>query len=101
MSTLHRLVASVKILARDRRIPKPLRVAAAVGLMPLPGPFDEVILLLVAIPLLVLYRQRLRQAWQQTGGEGAGGPGATASGRVAETVAASRVELAESAEPAG
>jgi hypothetical protein len=64
---LGRLVACVKLLARDSRIPKPLRAAAAVGLMPLPGPLDEVILLLVAIPLLVFYREPLRDAWQRTG----------------------------------
>jgi hypothetical protein len=57
----------VTILARDRRIPRPLRVAAAAGLLPIPGPFDEAVLLLVAIPLLVFYRQRMREAWQQAG----------------------------------
>jgi hypothetical protein len=59
-------VASVAILAKDRRIPKPLRAGIAVGLLPLPGPMDEVILLLVAIPLLVLYREPMREAWQRT-----------------------------------
>jgi hypothetical protein len=67
MKTLRRLIASVKILARDSRIPKPLRGAVAVGLLPLPGPFDEAILLLVAIPLLAFYRQPMREAWQQAG----------------------------------
>ena len=67
MSALRRLIACVAILARDRRIPKPLRAAAALGLMPLPGPLDEAILLLVAVPLLVFYRQSMREAWEQAG----------------------------------
>jgi hypothetical protein len=64
VNALRRLIVCVKILARDRRIPKPLRAAAAVGLLPLPGPLDEAILLLVAVPLLVFYRQSMRDAWQ-------------------------------------
>jgi hypothetical protein len=66
VTTLRRLVASVSILARDGRIPKPLRGALAIGLLPIPGPFDEAILLLVAVPLLVFYRERMREAWHST-----------------------------------
>jgi hypothetical protein len=32
-----------------------------------PGPFDELVLLLVALPLFLLYRQVLREAWQRAG----------------------------------
>jgi hypothetical protein len=67
VSGVRRLILCVKILARDPRIPKPLRAAVAVGLLPLPGPLDEAILLLVAIPLIVFYRQSMREAWQQAG----------------------------------
>lgn len=63
--SIRRLIACVRILARDSRIPKPLRGAAAIGLLPLPGPIDEAILLLVAIPLLLFYRAALRDAWRQ------------------------------------
>jgi hypothetical protein len=66
MTAARRVVACVRILARDGRIPKPLRAAAAVGLLPLPGPIDEVILLLVALPLFVFYRQPMRDAWQRS-----------------------------------
>lgn len=66
MSHLRRLIVCVRILARDERIPKPLRGVAAVGLLPLPGPVDELILLVVAIPLLVFYRRSFRDAWQQS-----------------------------------
>jgi hypothetical protein len=65
VNAVRRLIVCVKILAHDGRIPKPLRGAAAVGLLPLPGPFDEAILLLVAIPLIVFYRQSMREAWRQ------------------------------------
>jgi hypothetical protein len=53
------------IVARDKRIPKPLRWVAALGLLPIPGPFDEAILLLVAVPLAIFYRRPMREAWAQ------------------------------------
>jgi hypothetical protein len=52
----------MKTLARDTRIPKPLRWAAGVGLLPLPGPADEILLVLIA-PVFLLYRKPLREAW--------------------------------------
>jgi hypothetical protein len=65
VNAVRRLITCAAILARDRRIPRPLRGAAAIGLLPLPGPLDEAILLLVALPLLVFYRQPMREAWEQ------------------------------------
>ena len=44
-------------------IPRPIRWLAAVGLLPIPGPFDEAVLLLVAVILFVFYRRQLREAW--------------------------------------
>ena len=38
---MRRLLRAVKLLARDGRIPKPLRGLAAFGLLPIPGPLDE------------------------------------------------------------
>jgi hypothetical protein len=64
-----RAIRSVRILARDGRIPRPLRWLTVVGLLPLPGPFDEAILLCVAALLFVFYRQSLADAWQQAGEE--------------------------------
>jgi hypothetical protein len=61
---LVRTIRAVRILARDGRIPRPLRGAAAFGLLPLPGPFDEAALLLVGLFLWVLYRERLSEAWR-------------------------------------
>ena len=62
-----RLVGAARILARDKRIPKPLRWLAALGLLPVPGPFDEAVLLVVALVLLVFYRAPLRDAWERGG----------------------------------
>jgi hypothetical protein len=53
----------VRLAATDERIPRPLRWLAALGLAPIPGPFDELLLLLVAVPLALLYRAPLKDAW--------------------------------------
>lgn len=60
---LTRTLRAVRLLARDNRIPRWLRGLAAVGAAPIPGPFDEAVLLLVAAILWVGYRDRLRAAW--------------------------------------
>jgi hypothetical protein len=60
---LVRTVRAVAILGRDERIPRPLRWGIAAGLLPVPGPFDEAVLLLVAVPLAIFYRGPLREAW--------------------------------------
>jgi hypothetical protein len=61
-----RTAKAVRIVLRDGGIPRPLRWLAAFGLAPIPGPFDEIVLLLVALILLLFYRGRLREAWRQT-----------------------------------
>jgi hypothetical protein len=60
-----RSVRAVRILARDGRIPRPIRLFVAVGLLPVPGPFDEAVLLLGALVLFVFYRQAMRDAWHE------------------------------------
>lgn len=60
----------MKIVVRHGDIPRPLRWLAGVGLLPLPGPFDEALLLLVALILFVFYRPQLREAWQRSGPSG-------------------------------
>jgi len=64
VSFLRRTYRAVRLLARDDRIPRPLKWLAAVGLAPVPGPFDEVVLLLVAALLFAFRRDVLREAWQ-------------------------------------
>lgn len=65
MSWVRRVLRAVRIAARDPRIPRPLRWLAGLGLLPVPGPFDEVLLLLVAVPLLLFYRGPLADAWRR------------------------------------
>ena len=65
LAAARRLIRSVKILARDSRIPKPLRGLAAFGVLPIPGPIDEAALLIVGLILWALYRDTLREAWSQ------------------------------------
>jgi hypothetical protein len=62
------LIRAVRILAGDGRIPRPLRWLAAIGLLPVPGPFDEAVLLLVAALLFGFHREPLRDAWRQAAG---------------------------------
>jgi len=61
---LGRVLRALKIVARDRRIPRPLRWLAGLGLLPIPGPFDEALLLLLAPVFLVFYRGPLAEAWR-------------------------------------
>ena len=55
----------MRLLARDSRIPKPLRWLAGIGLLPIPGPFDEAVLVLIAPVFLLFYRQPMREAWDE------------------------------------
>ena len=61
---MRRTLKAVRILARDGGLPRWLRGLAAVGIAPIPGPFDEVVLLVVAAILWLGYRDRLRAAWR-------------------------------------
>jgi hypothetical protein len=61
---LTRTIRAITLLARDGRIPKPLRWIAGIGLLPIPGPFDEALLVLVAPIFLGFYRGPMREAWR-------------------------------------
>jgi hypothetical protein len=63
IATARRLVRTVKLLAADGKIPRPLRGLAAFGVLPVPGPLDEAALLVVGVLLWAFYRERLRLAW--------------------------------------
>ena len=63
MQRVKRTVRTVRLLAHDGGLPRWLRGLAAIGLAPIPGPFDEVVLLIVAAILWLGYRERLRAAW--------------------------------------
>lgn len=58
-----RTIAAIRLLAKDERIPKPLRWIAGLGLLPIPGPVDELVLLLVAPIFFAFYRRPMREAW--------------------------------------
>ena len=58
----------MKLLARDARIPRPLRWVAGIALLPIPGPVDEAVLILVTPVFLAFYREPMRQAWRQGAG---------------------------------
>jgi hypothetical protein len=58
-----RTIRAITLLARDSRVPKPLRSIAGIGLLPIPGPVDEVVLLLVAPVFMIFYRDPMRDAW--------------------------------------
>ena len=64
-SFVARTLRAMKLAARDSRVPRPLRWIAGIGLLPIPGPVDEALLLLVAPILLIFYREPMRDAWQQ------------------------------------
>ena len=58
-------LGAVEIAATDQRIPRPLRWIAALGLLPIPGPVDEAVLVAVAVPLALFYREPLKEAWRK------------------------------------
>jgi hypothetical protein len=64
VNRLGRVVRAVRVLARDGGLPRWLRGLAVVGLAPIPGPFDEAVLLVVAAILWIGYRERLLAAWR-------------------------------------
>ena len=62
---LGRTLRALAIVVGDGRIPRPLRWGGAFGALPVPGPFDEAVLLLVGGLLWLFYRDQLTEAWQQ------------------------------------
>jgi hypothetical protein len=68
MRRIRRALGAVRLLADDDCIPRPLRGLAVFGLLPIPGPVDEAVLLLVAALLWIFYRERLTEAWESAPG---------------------------------
>ena len=62
-----RTLRAVRLAATDKRIPRWLRGLVALGLLPVPGPFDELVLLVAAVPLVLFYRGPLVDAWERAG----------------------------------
>jgi hypothetical protein len=59
-----RAIRAARLVVADSRIPRPLRWLAAVALLPVPGPVDEAVLLVVAPLLLAFHREPMREAWR-------------------------------------
>ena|SRR5215211_7979344 len=59
-----RSLRATRLVVADRRIPRPLRWIAALALLPLPGPLDEAVLLVLAPILFVFHRTPMREAWR-------------------------------------
>ena len=64
-----RTIRAIALLARDERIPRPLRALAGIGLLPIPGPFDEILLLLIAPVFALFFRDPMRDAWARAAPE--------------------------------
>jgi hypothetical protein len=60
-----RLLRLLKLLVRDARIPRPIRGLFLVGLLPLPGPFDEAILISALALLLFVRPNLIRTLWRE------------------------------------
>jgi len=63
---LKRLLKLVKLLARDPRVPRPVRALIVVGLLPVPGPFDEIVLAGAVMVLLVIRPDLIRTLWRES-----------------------------------
>lgn len=59
-SQLRRGMRIAKSLARDKRLPRYLRVLLAFGLLPIPGPVDDVILVIAGVVVVVRHRETFR-----------------------------------------
>ncbi len=57
----------IKFVIKDKRIPKWIKILAAFGLAPIPGPIDEIVLLFVLPILFIFYRPILKEAWNDRG----------------------------------
>ena len=64
-AVIGRAIRAVKSVVRDGRIPRPVRWGGALGLLPVPGPFDEIVLLGVGGILWLFYRDQLAEAWRK------------------------------------
>lgn len=64
---MRRAIRAARLVAREDRIPRPLRWLAAIGLLPIPGPVDEAVLLVAAGVLWGFYRDELAAAWAKAG----------------------------------
>ena len=67
LAFMKRTARAVRIVVGHDGIPRPIRWLAALGLLPVPGPFDEAVLIFAALILFAFYRPQLREAWRRAG----------------------------------
>jgi hypothetical protein len=60
-----RLFRALRLVLRDERIPRPVRWVGGLALLPIPGPVDELVLILLS-PALFVYRQPMKDAWRMS-----------------------------------
>lgn len=66
MARLHRWIRLAKALAREKRLPRVLRWLLIFGLLPIPGPVDEIAALLALTVVVIFYRPILRDLRART-----------------------------------
>lgn len=64
---LRRIVMMARSLCSDRRVPRAIRPMIVLGLLPWPGPVDEVVLVLALGSLMALRPGLVRQLWRESG----------------------------------
>jgi hypothetical protein len=65
-----RLFRALRLVLKDQRIPRPIRWLGGIALLPIPGPVDELVLIML-LPVLVIYRGPMSDAWRRAGEAGA------------------------------
>lgn len=61
---VRRTLRAIKAVAHDERLPSWLRGLVLVGLLPWPGPVDEIVLTFAAAAAWIGYRHVIREAWE-------------------------------------
>ena len=63
---LKRLLRLLKLLVRDPRVPRLIRWLIVIGLLPIPGPFDEAALAFAVLMLAVVRPTLVRTLWGES-----------------------------------
>lgn len=59
------LARAARLLTREPAVPRPLRACLALGLLPWPGPIDEIVLAGTVCALAIFYPLPMRRAWRR------------------------------------
>lgn len=64
MLTVKKVIRTGKRLLSSKKLPKPLVAVLAIGLMPIPGPVDEVFAVVGFLIAFLFYRSVVLEAWR-------------------------------------